>query len=231
MAKNLVIVESPAKAKTIEKFLGKDFQVESSYGHIADLPSKELGIDVNGDFRPKYIISEDKKPVVKKLKSLAKKADMVWLASDEDREGEAIAWHLKEQLNLEESNTKRIVFHEITKKAILKAVENPRDIDYNMVNAQQARRVLDRLVGYELSPVLWRKVKGGLSAGRVQSVAVRLIVEKERSIQNFKADTHYKVVAQFSNSQGKSFRATIPKNFNSKNDAEDFLKSCSDAIF
>ena len=231
MAKNLVIVESPAKAKTIEKFLGKDFQVESSYGHIADLPSKELGIDVNGDFRPKYIISEDKKPVVKKLKSLAKKADMVWLASDEDREGEAIAWHLKEQLNLEESNTKRIVFHEITKKAILKAVENPRDIDYNMVNAQQARRVLDRLVGYELSPVLWRKVKGGLSAGRVQSVAVRLIVEKERSIQNFKADTHYKVVAQFSNSQGKSFRATIPKNFNSKNDAEDFLKSCSDTIF
>ena len=231
MAKNLVIVESPAKAKTIEKFLGKDFQVESSYGHIADLPSKELGIDVDGDFRPKYIISDDKKPVVKKLKSLAKKADMVWLASDEDREGEAIAWHLKEQLKLDESNTKRIVFHEITKKAILKAVENPRDIDYNMVNAQQARRVLDRLVGYELSPVLWRKVKGGLSAGRVQSVAVRLIVEKERSIQNFKADTHYKVVAQFSNSQGKSFKAAIPKNFNSKNDAEDFLKSCSDAIF
>ena len=231
MAKNLVIVESPAKAKTIEKFLGKDFQVESSYGHIADLPSKELGIDVDGDFRPKYIISDDKKPVVKKLKSLAKKADMVWLASDEDREGEAIAWHLKEQLKLEESNTKRIVFHEITKKAILKAVENPRDIDYNMVNAQQARRVLDRLVGYELSPVLWRKVKGGLSAGRVQSVAVRLIVEKERTIQNFKAHTHYKVVAQFSNSKGRNFKATIPKNFDSKNEAEDFLKSCSDAIF
>tara|TARA_R110000787_G_scaffold91628_11_gene193069 strand:+ start:14569 stop:17052 length:2484 start_codon:yes stop_codon:yes gene_type:complete len=231
MAKNLVIVESPAKAKTIEKFLGKDFQVESSYGHIADLPSKELGIDVDGDFSPKYIISDDKKPVVKKLKALAKKADMVWLASDEDREGEAIAWHLKEQLNLNEENTKRIVFHEITKKAILKAVENPRDIDYNMVNAQQARRVLDRLVGYELSPVLWRKVKGGLSAGRVQSVAVRLIVEKERSIQEFNAETHYKVVAEFSNTEGKNFKAIIPKNFDSKKSAEDFLKSCVNADF
>ena len=227
MAKNLVIVESPAKAKTIEKFLGKDFQVESSYGHIADLPSKELGIDVDGDFSPKYIVSEDKKPVVKKLKALAKKAEVVWLASDEDREGEAIAWHLKEQLNLEEKNTKRIVFHEITKKAILKAVDHPRDIDYNMVNAQQARRVLDRLVGYELSPVLWRKVKGGLSAGRVQSVAVRLIVEKERSIQQFNAESHYKVVAQFFNTDGKSFKAIIPKNFESKIVAEEFLQSCS----
>lgn len=231
MAKNLVIVESPAKAKTIEKFLGKDFQVESSYGHIADLPSKELGIDVDGDFSPRYIISEDKKPVVKKLKALAKKADIVWLASDEDREGEAIAWHLKEQLKLEDKNTKRIVFHEITKKAILKAVDQPRDIDYNMVNAQQARRVLDRLVGYELSPVLWRKVKGGLSAGRVQSVAVRLIVEKERSIQQFKADTHYRVVAQFFNSDGKSFKAIIPKNFESKIAAEEFLQSCSSSDF
>ena len=231
MAKNLVIVESPAKAKTIEKFLGKDFQVESSYGHIADLPSKELGIDVDGDFSPRYIISEDKKPVVKKLKALAKKADIVWLASDEDREGEAIAWHLKEQLKLEDKNTKRIVFHEITKKAILKAVDQPRDIDYNMVNAQQARRVLDRLVGYELSPVLWRKVKGGLSAGRVQSVAVRLIVEKERSIQQFKADTHYKVVAQFFNSDGKLFKAIIPKNFESKIAAEEFLQSCSSSDF
>ena len=231
MAKNLVIVESPAKAKTIEKFLGKDFQVESSYGHIADLPSKELGIDVDGDFSPKYIISEDKKPVVKKLKALAKKADVVWLASDEDREGEAIAWHLKEQLKLKDENTKRIVFHEITKKAILKAVDHPRDIDYNMVNAQQARRVLDRLVGYELSPVLWRKVKGGLSAGRVQSVAVRLIVEKERSIQQFKADTHYKVVAQFFNTDGKSFKAIIPKNFESKIAAEEFLQSCSSSEF
>ncbi|MCD8434329.1 DNA topoisomerase 1 [Tenacibaculum dicentrarchi] len=231
MAKNLVIVESPAKAKTIEKFLGKDFQVESSYGHIADLPSKELGIDVEGDFSPKYIISDDKKPVVKKLKSLAKKAETVWLASDEDREGEAIAWHLKEQLKLNDDNTKRIVFHEITKNAILKAVENPRDIDYNMVNAQQARRVLDRLVGYELSPVLWRKVKGGLSAGRVQSVAVRLIVERERSILDFKSETHYKVIAQFANTNGKTFKATIPKSFSSKKLAEDFLKSCADAEF
>ncbi|GAB7257926.1 type I DNA topoisomerase [uncultured Polaribacter sp.] len=231
MAKNLVIVESPAKAKTIEKFLGKDFQVESSYGHIADLPSKELGIDVDGDFSPKYIVSDDKKPVVKKLRTLAKKADTVWLASDEDREGEAIAWHLKEQLDLKDDNTKRIVFHEITKNAILKAVDNPRDIDYNMVNAQQARRVLDRLVGYELSPVLWRKVKGGLSAGRVQSVAVRLIVERERSILDFKPATHYKVVAQFSNLEGKSFKATIPKNFDSKKEAENFLNSCANADF
>jgi DNA topoisomerase-1 len=231
MAKNLVIVESPAKAKTIEKFLGKGFQVASSYGHIADLPSKELGINVDGDFSPKYIISDDKKPVVKKLKALAKKADVVWLASDEDREGEAIAWHLKEQLNLSEAHTKRIVFHEITKKAILKAVDNPRDIDYNMVNAQQARRVLDRLVGYELSPVLWRKVKGGLSAGRVQSVAVRLIVEKERSIQEFKVHSYYKVAAEFSNKEGKAFKAIISKNFESKQDAEVFLKSCSNANF
>ena len=231
MAKNLVIVESPAKAKTIEKFLGKDFQVESSYGHIADLPSKELGINVDGDFSPKYIVSDDKKAVVKKLKALAKKAEMVWLASDEDREGEAIAWHLKEQLDLKEAHTKRIVFHEITKKAILKAVENPRDIDYNMVNAQQARRVLDRLVGYELSPVLWRKVKGGLSAGRVQSVAVRLIVERERSIQEFTSETHYKVVAEFSNVAGKKFKATIPKNFDSKQEAQAFLNSCLNADF
>jgi DNA topoisomerase-1 len=231
MAKNLVIVESPAKAKTIEKFLGKDFRVESSYGHIADLPSKELGIDVDGDFSPKYVVSDDKKPVVKKLKALAKKAEMVWLARDEDREGEAIAWHLKEQLELKEENTKRIVFHEITKNAILKAVDNPRDIDYNMVNAQQARRVLDRLVGYELSPVLWRKVKGGLSAGRVQSVAVRLIVERERSILDFNTETHYKVVAEFSNTEGKKFKAAIPKNFDTKKTAENFLNSCAKADF
>ena len=231
MAKNLVIVESPAKAKTIEKFLGKDFQVESSFGHIADLPSKELGIDVEGTFEAKYIVSDDKKAVVKKLKSLAKKAETVWLASDEDREGEAIAWHLQEQLNLTKENTKRIVFHEITKKAILKAVENPRDIDYNMVNAQQARRVLDRLVGYELSPVLWRKVKGGLSAGRVQSVAVRLIVERERSVQDFKTTAHYKVIAEFANVDGKSFKASIPKSFDTRSEAEAFLKSASDANF
>ncbi|MGB0880758.1 MAG: type I DNA topoisomerase, partial [Polaribacter sp.] len=198
---------------------------------IADLPSKELGIDVEGDFSPKYIVSSDKKDVVKKLKNLVKKSETVWLASDEDREGEAIAWHLAEQLKLKDEHTKRIVFHEITKNAILKAVENPRDIDYNMVNAQQARRVLDRLVGYELSPVLWRKVKGGLSAGRVQSVAVRLIVEKERSIQKFNAETFYKVVAEFSNNEGKTFKATIPKNFDSKKDAEEFLKSCANAEF
>ena len=231
MAKNLVIVESPAKAKTIEKFLGKDFQVESSFGHIADLPSSELGINVDGDFKPSYIVSDDKKAVVKKLKSLAKKADTVWLASDEDREGEAIAWHLQEQLKLTSENTKRIVFHEITKKAILKAVENPRDINYDMVNAQQARRVLDRLVGYELSPVLWRKVKGGLSAGRVQSVAVRLIVERERSIIDFKSAVHYKVVAEFINTEGKKFKATIPKSFDSREEAEAFLKSAADASF
>ena len=231
MAKNLVIVESPAKAKTIEKFLGKDFQVESSFGHIADLPSKELGINVDGDFMPEYIVSDDKKAVVKKLKTLAKKADTVWLASDEDREGEAIAWHLKEQLKLTDDNTKRIVFHEITKKAILKAVENPRDINYDMVNAQQARRVLDRLVGYELSPVLWRKVKGGLSAGRVQSVAVRLIVERERSIREFTTKASYKVVAQFSNTNGKTFKAAIPKSFETREEAEQFLKSAATADF
>ncbi|MCF6278743.1 MAG: type I DNA topoisomerase [Flavobacteriaceae bacterium] len=226
MAKNLVIVESPAKAKTIEKFLGKDFQVESSFGHIADLPSKELGINVDGDFMPNYIVSTDKKAVVSKLKSLAKKAETVWLASDEDREGEAIAWHLVEQLKLKEENTKRIVFHEITKKAILNAVENPREINYNLVNAQQARRVLDRLVGYELSPVLWRKVKGGLSAGRVQSVAVRLIVEREREILGFEPKASYRVDAEFANKNGKKFKAKLPKNFDAKKEAEDFLNSC-----
>jgi len=231
MAKNLVIVESPAKAKTIEKFLGKDFQVESSFGHIADLPSKEIGINVDGDFMPKYSVPSDKKALVKKLKDLAKKADTVWLASDEDREGEAIAWHLFEQLKLKEGATKRIVFHEITEKAILKAVGNPRAIDYNLVNAQQARRVLDRLVGYELSPVLWRKVKGGLSAGRVQSVAVRLIVEKEREIENFKTKASYKIVAEFTSSDGKKFKATLPKNFDTKEKAEDFLNSCVGASF
>ena len=231
MAKNLVIVESPAKAKTIEKFLGKDFVVESSFGHIADLPSKELGINVDGDFKPNYSVSADKKAVVKKLKSLAKKADMVWLASDEDREGEAIAWHLYEQLKLTDDKTKRIVFHEITKKAILKAVDNPRDIDNNLVNAQQARRVLDRLVGYELSPVLWRKVKSGLSAGRVQSVAVRLIVEREREIENFRPVASYRVVAEFINSNGKKFKAKLPRNFETKKEAEDFLNSCISAEF
>jgi len=231
MSKNLVIVESPAKAKTIEKFLGKDFVVESSFGHIADLPSKELGVNVDGDFKPNYSVSPDKKAIVKKLKSLAKKADTVWLASDEDREGEAIAWHLFEQLKLKEENTKRIVFHEITKKAILNAVKNPRSINYDLVNAQQARRVLDRLVGYELSPVLWRKVKGGLSAGRVQSVAVRLIVEREREIENFISKGSYRVLAEFINPKGKTFKAKLPKNLETKEEAETFLNSCISAEF
>ncbi|HWR94094.1 MAG TPA: type I DNA topoisomerase [Flavobacterium sp.] len=231
MAKNLVIVESPAKAKTIEKFLGSDYQVESSYGHIADLPSKEIGVDVENDFRPKYEVSSDKKALVSKLKTLAKNAETVWLASDEDREGEAISWHLAEELKLDKNKTKRIVFHEITKTAILKAIDNPREIDYNLVNAQQARRVLDRLVGYELSPVLWKKIKGGLSAGRVQSVSVRLIVEREREIQNFKAVATYSIVGEFTNEAGKSFKAKLPKNFNTKKEAEDFLNKNIGSIY
>lgn len=231
MAKNLVIVESPAKAKTIEKFLGKEFQVESSYGHIADLPSKEIGVDVNNGFKPKYQVASDKKALVKKLKDLAKNAETVWLASDEDREGEAISWHLAEELKLKPENTKRIVFHEITKTAIQKAIENPRRIDYNLVNAQQARRVLDRLVGYELSPVLWKKVKGGLSAGRVQSVSVRLIVERERDIQNFISEASYSVAAEFTNEAGKSFKAKLPKNFVSQKEAEAFLAANLDAKY
>jgi len=231
MAKNLVIVESPAKAKTIEKFLGKDFKVESSFGHISDLPSKELGINVDGDFKPTYEVSKDKKAVVKKLKDLAKKAEIVWLASDEDREGEAIAWHLAETLKLDKETTKRIVFHEITKTAIKKAIENPRGIDYDLVDAQQARRVLDRIVGYELSPVLWRKVKGGLSAGRVQSVSVRLIVERERSIQDFKPVASYRIDAEFSNEDGQAFKAKLPKTFSSKEEAYAFLEKNKTADF
>lgn len=218
-----MIVESPAKAKTIEKFLGKDFQVESSYGHIADLPSKEIGVDVANGFKPKYEVSPDKKALVKKLKDLAKSAEMVWLASDEDREGEAISWHLAEELKLDHQKTKRIVFHEITKTAIQKAIENPRGIDYNLVNAQQARRVLDRLVGYELSPVLWKKVKGGLSAGRVQSVSVRLIVEREREIQAFKAEPSFSIAAEFANEKGKVVKTKLAKNFSSQEQAARFL--------
>ena len=195
MQKNLVIVESPAKAKTIEKFLGEDFKVMSSYGHIRDLKKKEFSIDVDNNFEPAYEIPSDKKSLVAELKSEAKKANMVWLASDEDREGEAISWHLYEVLGLTPDKTKRIVFHEITKTAILKAIEEPRKIDENLVNAQQARRILDRIVGFELSPVLWRKVKPSLSAGRVQSVAVRLIVEREREIQDFKSTPSYRVTA------------------------------------
>jgi DNA topoisomerase-1 len=231
MAKNLVIVESPAKAKTIEKFLGKDFKVASSYGHIADLPSKELGVDVDGDFSPKYQVSKDKKTIVKSLKDLAKKADMVWLASDEDREGEAIAWHLSESLNLDKTKTKRIVFHEITKSAIEKAVQNPRSIDYDLVDAQQARRVLDRIVGYELSPVLWRKVKGGLSAGRVQSVSVRLIVEREREIKNFTPKATFRVDAVFKTQKGQAFKAKLPKIFDTNENALIFLEKNTNATY
>ena len=231
MAKNLVIVESPAKAKTIEKFLGSDYQVESSFGHIADIPSKEIGVDIENNFKPKYEVSADKKAVVKKLKDLSKKAEMVWLASDEDREGEAIAWHLAEELKLKKDNTKRIVFHEITKTAIQKAIENPRDIDYNLVNAQQARRVLDRLVGYELSPVLWKKVRAGLSAGRVQSVSVRLIVEREREIDQFNSESSYSITAEFVAPNGKSFKAKLPKNFKSLEEAQAFLSKNIGANF
>ena len=231
MAKNLVIVESPAKAKTIEKFIGKDFVVKSSFGHIRDLPSKDMSIDIENDFQPKYVVSEDKGKIVSELKKEVQKADMVWLASDEDREGEAIAWHLKETLGLEPEKTKRIVFNEITKNAILNAVENPRDIDINLVNAQQARRVLDRIVGYEISPVLWKKVKPALSAGRVQSVAVRLIVEKETEIQNFKQHTLYKVKAAFLTNEGKHIFTTLDKKFETKEETLKFLNDCKEAIF
>ena len=231
MTKNLVIVESPAKAKTIEKFLGSNFKVASSFGHIADLPSNELGVAVESDFSPKYIVTEDKKKVVKELKNLAKNAKTIWLASDEDREGEAIAWHLSEQLKLNINNTKRIVFHEITKTAIQRAIENPRLIDKNLVNAQQARRVLDRLVGYKLSPVLWSKIKGGLSAGRVQSVAVRLLVEKEREIRNFIPEEVFKSSAIFETSNGQKIKSQLHKSFKNKVDAVAFLKKNVNAEF
>ncbi len=231
MAKNLVIVESPAKAKTIEKFLGKDFKVESSFGHIADLPSKELGVDVDNDFQPKYIVDKDKQALVKKLKDLADKAETIWLASDEDREGEAISWHLAEELGLDKKKTKRIVFNSVTKSAIQKAIENPREINYNLVNAQQARRVLDRLVGYELSPVLWKKIKPGLSAGRVQSVAVRLIVERERDIESFTPEGSFKVSAEFKTISGNVFSAKLGKSFGTKEEANAFLKNNIGASF
>ena len=232
MAKNLVIVESPAKAKTIEGYLGKDFLVKSSIGHIRDLPKKGgMAIDIENGFKPNYEVSVDKKQVVAELNKLAKKAETVWLATDEDREGEAIAWHLTEALKLKESKIKRIVFHEITKSAITKAVENPRLIDYQLVNAQQARRVLDRLVGFELSPVLWRKVKQGLSAGRVQSVAVRLIVERERDIQNFTSTSAYRITAQFTNTDQKLFKAELPVRFKTKEEAMLFLSACTSSSY
>src|SRR5579872_3019790 len=230
MAKNLLIVESPAKAKTIEGYLGKDFTVKSSYGHIRDLVKSEDAIDIQNNFAQKYEVPADKKQVVSELKKLAKEADIVWLASDEDREGEAISWHLFDTLGLKEDNTRRIVFHEITKPAILKAIENPRKIDYNLVYAQQARRVLDRLVGFELSPVLWKKVKPSLSAGRVQSVAVRLIVEREREINKFNAEAAFKIVAIFGKGR-EAFKAELPERYAKQDDAEKFLKDCIGANF
>ena len=229
MQENLVIVESPAKAKTIEKFLGKEFMVKSSFGHIRDLAKKGLGIELENNFEPLYEIPEDKRKVVDELSRLARAAKTVWLASDEDREGEAIAWHLAKVLNLPIENTKRIVFHEITQRAILSAIENPRTIDMNLVNAQQARRVLDRLVGFELSPVLWKKVRPALSAGRVQSVAVRLIVEREREIIAFSPMASYRVVAQFyaeNDPQKTLFKATLSQAFAKREDACSFLEQC-----
>jgi DNA topoisomerase-1 len=232
MAKNLLIVESPAKAKTIEGYLGKDFLVKSSYGHIRDLVKTDEAIDTAHNFEQKYEVPTDKKAIVSELKKLAKEAEMVWLASDEDREGEAISWHLFETLGLKEEKTKRIVFHEITKPAILKAIESPRTIDYNLVNAQQARRVLDRLVGFELSPVLWKKVKPSLSAGRVQSVAVRLIVDREREVNQFNSEAAFKVVAIFSTDSAKElFKAELGERFSQKGEAEQFLNDCKAAIF
>lgn len=230
MTKNLVIVESPAKAKTIEKFLGKDFTVKSCYGHIRDLAKGDEAIRIDKNFEPQYEVPAEKKAVVNELKKLASQSDMVWLASDEDREGEAISWHLSEVLKLTPANTKRIVFHEITKPAILRAIENPRTIDYNLVNAQQARRVLDRLVGFELSPVLWKKIKGNLSAGRVQSVAVRLIVEREREISNFSYTSAFKITAHF-NVGGKQMDADLAKRFETEKEALAFLEKCTNADF
>ena len=231
MAKNLVIVESPAKAKTIEKYLGADFKVVSSHGHISDLPDKELGVDVEKNFMPKYTVSSDKKKLVSELKTLAKKSNTVWLASDEDREGEAIAWHLSNVLELQKENTKRIVFNEITKTAIQHAIKHPRQIDQNLVDAQQARRVLDRLVGYELSPILWRKVQGGLSAGRVQSVTLRLVVEREREIENFVPKETFKVQANFTTAEGSAFSTELSKTFSSEQEALDFLNLNIEAQF
>ncbi|WP_430971684.1 type I DNA topoisomerase [Sunxiuqinia rutila] len=235
MHENLVIVESPAKAKTIERFLGKDYFVTSSMGHIRDLEKKDFGIDMENNYQPKYIVSPDKKKIVTELKKLAKEAKMVWIASDEDREGEAIAWHLKEVLKLKPEKTRRIVFHEITKEAILKAIANPRPIDENLVNAQQARRVLDRIVGFEVSPVLWKKVKPSLSAGRVQSVAVRLIVEREREIINFESNSNFRITAVFlvpdKNGNVVELKADLKKRFETKEEAHAFLEKCKTAEF
>ena len=231
MAKNLVIVESPAKAKTIQKFLGNDYKVMSSFGHIRDLHKKDFSIDVEDGFKPLYEIPEDKEEQVKKLKEEADKAELVWLASDEDREGEAIAWHLFEVLGLSPDHTRRIVFHEITEPAILEAIKNPRDIDLNLVDAQQARRVLDRIVGFELSPVLWRKIMPGLSAGRVQSVAVRLVAEREKEIKAFKSEPYYRVTAQFAAEEGAGFSAELNRHLKDHDEAMNFLEDCKLANF
>ena len=231
MPKNLVIVESATKAKTIEKILGEDFKVVSCVGHISDLPVKELGVDVKNDFKPKYVIPTEKKPIIRDLKKYVKDSDKVWLASDEDREGDAIAWHLYEHLDLANKDYERIVFHEITKNAILNALESPRDINFNLVNAQQARRVLDRLVGYELSPVLWRKVKAGLSAGRVQSVSVRLIVEKEREIKNFTSKSSYKLIGVFENEAGVKLKAELNEKYFSIQEVKQFLEKNYNSVF
>src|SRR5690554_5375648 len=231
MAKNLVIVESPAKAKTIEGYLGKDFKVASSMGHVRDLPKGGDAIDIEKGYEPTYEISPDKKDIIEQLKKLAEQAEVVYLASDDDREGEAISWHLKEVLDLNDAKTRRIVFTEITKKAILNALENPRGIDIDLVNAQQARRVLDRLVGYELSPILWKKIKTGLSAGRVQSVAVRLVVEREREINEFQATSSYRVTALFDLGDGKQLSAELGERFEKEEDALAFLESCKGAKF
>ena len=231
MAKNLLIVESPAKAKTMEKFLGKDFSVTSSYGHVRDLKKKGLSIDVENNFSPVYEILQDKKSLISQLKKQVKKADTVWLATDEDREGEAISWHLKEALELHNSQVKRIVFREITKTAILEAVENPRAIDDKLVNAQQARRILDRLVGFELSPVLWKKIKRGLSAGRVQSAAVRMVVEREREIESFEAESFFKVTADFAIESGEQLASELPRRLETEIEAGEFLEKCIGATF
>ena len=227
MPTNLVIVESPAKAKTIEGYLGTDFVVKSSFGHIRDLPKGNKAIDIDNDFTPKYEISADKKQVIQDLKNEVKNSEVVWLATDEDREGEAISWHLVEALKLKPENTKRIVFHEITKPAILKAIENPRSVNKNLVDAQQARRVLDRLVGFELSPVLWRKVKQGLSAGRVQSVGVRIIIDREREIEAHVASSKFRVVGEFTTQAGKILKAECKKRFDTEDEAQNFLNTCA----
>ena len=233
MSKNLIIVESPAKAKTIQKFIGKDFDVVSSKGHVRDLPQKDLGIDISKNFEPKYVVLDDKKSLISEIKKKADAADVVWLATDDDREGEAISWHLMQVTKIDPNKVKRIVFHEITKSAIEKALSTPRDLNVDLVNAQQARRLLDRLVGFELSPVLWRKVKPQLSAGRVQSVAVKLIVEREHEIEKFNSTSSYKVEGVFRPVRDKKveLKAELNKRFSDKDSAMEFLKDCQAAEF